>query len=177
MEQYPVIGKSQINKFSLKIKCVFNKQFIDETTIYRIATEKSKLRNNRIISIEQRDGKKVYIFENSIDIVKYIDKNNFLSIEEMYNNLQKNIRVFDFMKEHKITFRYACIIIDCNYRIKKLFSLTTSFNINNENIKMKYNGLLKEGVIYSGIYVNDICESDYFSKAIDSFNFDIKVLA
>lgn len=171
------IEKIHKDIFSIKIKCVFNKKFIDETSIYRIASEKSKLRDNRIISIEQRDDKKIYIFENSLDIVKYIEKNNFNSLEDIYCNLKKNIKVYDFMKDHRITFKYACIIIDCHQNINKLYQLKTSFIINNENINMSSNGILKEGSIYNGLYVNDLCESDYFTKALHSFNFDVKILA
>lgn len=175
---YRLLINKKVNKLDLitcnilfKIKCVFNRSYIDETDIYRIATEKTNLRNNRIISVENREGRKIYIYENSIDIEYFIDINLFVSLDDFQKNIEKRMKVYDFMKEHKIILKYASLVLLSDRNMYNYF--ICNIFLNSEDIKVRSSGVLQEGIIYEGMFVNDLKESEYFTKLVNDINIQI----
>ncbi len=151
---------------SIKIICVFNRSYIDETNIYRIATED----NNRIISVVSEGDKKKYIYENNSEIIRYIDLNNLKSISNIYNDLRNNIKVYPFMQNHQIKFKYAGVIIiseKINNNIQYICDINYSYRglrLNRQSI-----GIIREQIIFDGCKINSMEDWKDFEELIENF--------
>ena len=162
----------------MQIKCVFNRRYVEETNIYRIATEQTEIRSNMILSLDSRDGKKVYIYETNIEIDRDIDLEKFNGIDEILNNLRINTKVYPFMQQHEITFKYACVILKVSrLRILNLrFLVNVNYDINGLKLVSKNISNLLDGIIFKGIYARNKEEIEDFIKMLDNIKIQISII-
>jgi len=162
----------------MQIKCVFNRKYVEETNIYRIASEQTESRSNMILSLDNKDGKKVYLYETNIEVDRDIDLEKFNGIDEILNNLRMNTKVYPFMQQHEITFKYACVIVKIS-RLKmfnKKFMCIAYYDINGLKLVSKNISNLLDGIIFKGIYARNKEEIEDFIKMLNNIKMHVSMI-
>lgn len=162
----------------IQIKCVFNRRYEEETDIYRIATERTDCQSNLIISVMRKDGKTSYLYENNFEIIKYYDIRDFTNFSDILQKLKEKIKIYPFMQNHEITFKYACIIVISSNRHKILnnnYICDVKYNYRGVSFLRQSISNFRTGDIYYGCIVNDINEFEDFQEMLDSFQAQISI--
>lgn len=151
---------------SIKVICVFNRSYIDETDIYRIATEN----NNKILSVISEGDKKKYIYENNSEIIRYMDINQLKSISNTHKELISKIKIYPFMQNHHISFRYAGVVI-ISEKINNNIQFICDINYCYRGLKLKGQsiGIIREPIIFDGCKINSMEDWKDFEELIENF--------